>query len=81
MNLQALDFAQGKKTITGIVIMLSPLITYIFGVDLSEGEITQVVERVLEIVGASLTVYGLVMKFARDYIPRVEKWIKGEGTK
>lgn len=58
-----LDFAQGYKTIAGIIVFALSLA----GHQVSNDEILVVVTGIGEAIGAILTAYGLVMKLVRKY--------------
>jgi hypothetical protein len=62
-----LDFAQGKKTITGILILILPVMIQLTGWDIDQGSIMEIVNQVFALLGTVLTIYGLVIKVVRNF--------------
>ena len=60
--IQYLDFTSGHKTITGLAVMLLPLITTYLGVDITETEVTANIDTWFQVIGSALAVYGLAVK-------------------
>jgi len=60
-----MDFAKGQKTITGLAVMLLPVIANVLGYNISEDTVVDLVAQTTTIVGASIALYGLVMKLIR----------------
>lgn len=53
-------------TIKGILLGLVPLAVIIFtsvGVDVTSGELTEIVNAIMAVVSAGITLYGLIRKF------------------
>lgn len=64
MNLQTLDFMSGYKTYTGtIVFVLSFLLKDV----LTESEVVELVNQIGMVLGASLAVYGIVIKLVKTF--------------
>ena len=72
--LSKLDFNSGQKTITGVAIYLLPVVTASLGVDLSAGEVTQLISNWFEIFGAALALYGLAVKGIRGTMDLIIKF-------
>ena len=65
MKFETIDFAKGKKTVSGLIILLLPTIVYITGWDLDQNTLLETVNAVFTLFGSALTVYGFFMKIIR----------------
>jgi hypothetical protein len=60
-----MDFAKNQKTITGLAIMLLPVIANVLGYEITAESTAQFVASLVEILGAGIALFGLVMKALR----------------
>ena len=67
-----LDFLKGWKTISGLIILLAPLISEKYGISITTEGLNQAATMVANLngqiqilVGTGLTLYGLIMKIVR----------------
>ncbi len=58
-----LDFAQGYKTIAGVIVLVLSLA----GTQISSDEMLSAVTGVGQAIGAVMMAYGIVMKMVRKY--------------
>jgi len=58
------DFMQGYKTLSGLVVLI---LSVVLAKYTNEGNLTEIMFNIGQILGAILAVYGLIMKGIRKY--------------